>query len=70
VTTDQWRSRVYAARYLVTFSAMAITLPLLAWLHNHWGFDGLFLVLSLAALAMLCAVLTLPNKGVVVGERI
>jgi MFS family permease len=70
VTTDQWRSRVYAARYLVTFSAMAITLPLLAWFHNHWGFDGLFLVLSLAALAMLCAVLTLPNKGVVVGERI
>ena len=66
ISTHQWRSRVYAARYLVTFSAMAITLPLVAWLHNNWGFDALFLSLSLAALAMLCAVITLPNKGSII----
>ncbi len=62
IATDQWRSRIYAARYLVTFSAMAITLPLVAWLHNRWGFDALFLFLSLAAAAMFVVVLTLPNK--------
>ena len=61
ITQSEWRSRVYAFRYIVTFSVSASSVPLIAWLHARWGFDSLFVILSIAAACILCAVLLLPS---------
>jgi MFS family permease len=69
ITKSEWRSRVYAVRYIVTFSVMASSVPLIAWLHTHGGFATLFLVLAGAAGLIFLAVLLLPRSGVVIGGR-
>ena len=51
---------------IVTFSVMASSLPLIAWIYSHWGFDGLFKVLALAAAGTFIAVIMLPRA---VSER-
>jgi hypothetical protein len=67
ITKNQWRSRVFAVRYVVTFSVMASSIPLIAWLHAGWGFDLLFQVLAVAAGGIFIAVLTLPAAPVMTG---
>jgi MFS family permease len=61
ITQSQWRSRVYAFRYIVTFSVMASSLPIIALIYARWGFDSLFTVLSAAATCILVSVLMLPR---------
>ncbi|MFT7554959.1 MAG: MFS family permease [Planctomycetota bacterium] len=58
---SEWRSRVYALRYIVTFSVMASTVPLISWVHKNWGFEKLFSILAIAALAIFAATLLLPK---------
>ena len=67
ITKSEWRSRVYSIRYIVTFSVMASTLPVIAGIHATWGFAVLFVVMAVAASAIFAAVLMLPRKGVIVG---
>lgn len=62
IAHSDWRSRAYALRYVVTFSVMASALPMIAWIHGVWGFDTLFRVLAVAALAVLAAALFLPGE--------
>ena len=62
IARSEWRSRAYALRSVVTFSVMALTLPMLAWIHGTWGFATLFGLLASAALTMLIAVLLLPKS--------
>ena len=62
ITQSEWRSRVYAFRYIVTFSVSASSVPFIAWIHARWGFDRLFLILSIAAVFILFAVLMLPRE--------
>ncbi len=62
IARSEWRSRAYAFRYLVTFSVMASAVPLIAWIHGTWGFDTLFGVLAIAALAIFSAALCLPGE--------
>ncbi len=61
-TKSAWRSRVFALRYVVTFSTAAAAVPLIAWIHTRGGFSTLFLVLSAAAAAIFVAVLLLPHS--------
>ena len=61
ITRTEWRSRVYAFRYIVSFSVMASSVPLIAWLHARWGFDSLFTLLSAAAACIFTSVLMLPR---------
>jgi len=61
VVRSEWRSRAYALRYLITFSVMASAVPLIAWIHRHWGFDRLFVVLAVAATCIFLVVLLLPG---------
>jgi MFS family permease len=61
ITQSQWRSRVYAFRYIVTFTVMASSLPIIALIHARWGFDRLFIVLSAAATCIFISVLMLPG---------
>jgi MFS family permease len=61
VTQSEWRSRAYAFRYIVTFSVSAFSIPFIAWIHARWGFDRLFIVLSVAAIFIFVSVLLLPR---------
>ncbi|MFQ5853776.1 MAG: MFS transporter, partial [Candidatus Binatia bacterium] len=61
ITRSEWRSRVYAFRYIVTLSVAASSVPLIAWIHARWGFDRLFIVLSAAAACIFASVLILPR---------
>ncbi len=61
VTQSEWRSRAYAFRYIVTFSVSASSIPFIAWIHYRWGFNSLFIVLSVAAVLIFFSVLMLPN---------
>lgn len=63
ITKSEWRSRVYALRYIVTFSVMASAVPLIAWLHANWGFGTLFVVLAVAAAVIFTVVLMLPRSA-------
>ncbi len=59
---SDWSSRAYALRYVVTFSVMAMSVPLIALVHGRWGFDALFSLLAGAALFIYIAVLFLPKS--------
>jgi MFS family permease len=61
LTASEWRGRVFACRYIVTFSALAASIPMIAWVHANWGFDRLFMLLAVAAMFILLAVLMLPR---------
>jgi len=56
------RARVFGIRYVVSFTALAAALPLIAFVHEQWGFDVLFKILSGAALIILVAVFLLPRN--------
>ena len=66
ITRSEWRSRVYAFRYIVTFTVSSTAVPLIAWIHSDWGFSTLFVVLAIAAAIILVCVLLLPKGGVVI----
>ena len=68
ITKSEWRSRVFALRYIVTFSVMASTLPVVAGIHAGWGFGALFVVMAVAGGGVLAAALMLPRAGAVVAQ--
>ena len=57
-----YRARIYGVRYVVSFTVLAATLPLIAIVYDRWGFDVLFGILAAAAFVILCAVAMLPRK--------
>ena len=62
MATGAFRARVYGARYVVSFTALALALPFIAFVFENWGFDSLFRVLAVAALVILIAASLLPAK--------
>jgi MFS family permease len=58
----EWRARIYGVRYVVSFTVLAATLPLIAVVYESWGFDTLFRVLAVSAAIILAAVLMLPQR--------
>ena len=62
IAKNEWRARAFAARYLVTFAVAATALNLIGWLHGSWGFEALFIVLAVAATAILCGAFMLPKR--------
>ena len=65
VAKSEWRSRAFAIRSFITFTVMATSIPLIAWLHATWGFPALFLVLCISAAFIFSAVIMLPKIEVV-----
>ncbi len=61
VAKSAWRSRILALRYTVTITIMALSVPLIAWVHAGWGFDLLFVLLAIAGGLVLSAALMLPR---------
>jgi MFS family permease len=62
---DEYRSRVYAVRYVVTLTVAAIAVPLISVLHGSaGGFRYVFLVLAALATAIFAASLFFPSRQV------
>lgn len=62
-TTDAWRARVYAVRYVVSFSASASAVPLVAFLYRGTGgFDLALMVLSLFGLLVFLGAVFFPHR--------
>jgi MFS family permease len=61
LAAGEFRARVYGVRYVVSFTALAAALPLIAVVYERWGFDTLFRVLALTALVILITVACLPR---------
>jgi MFS family permease len=60
---DEYRSRVYAVRYVVTLGVAALAVPLISALHaTQGGFRNVFLVLACLAVAILAAALFFPTR--------
>ncbi|MGE0221693.1 MAG: MFS transporter [Acetobacteraceae bacterium] len=62
MASGAFRARVYGVRYVVSFSVLAAALPLIAFVHERWGFDMLFRVLAIAAALTIAVVLQLPRR--------
>ena len=57
-----YRARIYGVRYVVGFTVLAASLPLIAFVYKNWGFDILFYILAIAAVVILAAVAILPKE--------
>jgi len=57
-----YRARIYGVRYVVGFTVLAASLPLIAFVYKNWGFDTLFYILATAAVIILAAVAILPKE--------
>lgn len=62
MATPERRASIYGIRFVVTFAALGGALPLVSWIHAQWGFDTLFRLLSVAAIAMLASAFVLPSS--------
>jgi MFS family permease len=62
MASGELRARVYGVRYVVSFTALAAALPLIAFVYERWGFDTLFRILAAAAAVILVAVALLPRR--------
>ena len=58
----EYRARIYGVRYVVSFTVLALALPLIAFVYENWGFGALFRVLAVSAAIILSAVLMLPRR--------
>ena len=61
MASGPFRARIYGVRYVVSFSVLAVALPLIAVVYETWGFDMLFILLAVAAAIILAAVARLPR---------
>ncbi len=62
MASGPFRARVYGIRYVVSFSVLALALPLIAFVYDNWGFDTLFRILAATALVIFIAVACLPRR--------
>jgi MFS family permease len=61
-SSEEWRSRVFAVRYVVSFGASAAAVPLVAFVHSSTGdFQQLFVLLAGFASVMVVAALMMPG---------
>lgn len=60
---DEWRSRAYAIRFVVSFGASALAIPLVAHFHRATGgFQAVFSILAVVAAGTLAAALFFPRR--------
>lgn len=56
------RARIYGVRYVVAFSVLAASLPLIAFVYENYGFDTLFRVMAVSAAVIFLATACLPSR--------
>lgn len=64
ITTPQYRSRVYAVKFVLSFTVAAVAIPVVALLHKTTGFDGMFAAMAAVAGVIFLCVLALPRASV------
>jgi len=61
-TSEEWRSRAYAVRYFVGFTAAGASVGLVAWLYQHGGFVTMLHAFAGLCLLVIAAALILPAE--------
>jgi MFS family permease len=61
-TTEKWRSRAYAVRYFVGFTAAGASVGLVAWLYQHGGFVTMLHAFGGLCLLVIAAAIILPAE--------
>jgi MFS family permease len=61
-TTEEWRSRAYAVRYFVGFTAAGASVGLVAWLYEQGGFATMLHAFAALCLLVIAAAIILPRE--------
>jgi MFS family permease len=61
-TSEKWRSRAYAVRYFVGFTAAGASVGLVAWLYQHGGFVTMLHAFGGLCLLVIAAAIILPAE--------
>ena len=61
-TTEEWRSRAYAVRYFVGFTAAGASVGLVAWLYEQGGFTTMLRAFAGLCLLLIAAAIILPRE--------
>ncbi|WP_315796674.1 MFS transporter [Bradyrhizobium sp. SZCCHNRI3043] len=61
-TAEEWRSRAYAVRYFVGFTAAGASVGLVAWLYERGGFVTMLQAFAVLCLVAIIAALILPPE--------
>lgn len=61
-TTEEWRSRAYAVRYFVGFTAAGASVGLVAWLYERGGFATMLHAFAGLCLLAIAAAIILPRE--------
>jgi hypothetical protein len=61
-TSEEWRSRAYAVRYFVGFTAAGASVGLVAWLYERGGFVTMLHAFGALCLLAIAAALILPRE--------
>jgi len=67
-TSDKWRSRAYAVRYFIGFTAAGASVGLVAWLYEQGGFVTMLHAFGTLCLLVIVAALILPREIAVPAE--
>ncbi len=62
-TPDEYRSRVFAIRYLVTFGVASMAIPIIVHFHKTSGFRSVFMLLAVLAACTLAASFFFPSRA-------
>ncbi|MBI3700011.1 MAG: MFS transporter [Afipia sp.] len=62
MASGEARARIYGVRYVVSFTAFALALPLISFVYGNYGFDTLFRLMAGAAALIFITVSCLPYK--------
>jgi MFS family permease len=62
MASGEARARIYGVRYVVSFTAFALALPLISFVYGNYGFDTLFRLMAASASLIFVAVACLPSK--------
>jgi MFS family permease len=61
-TSEEWRSRAYAVRYFIGFTAAGASVGLVAWLYQQGGFVTMLHAFAGLCLLVIAAAIILPNE--------
>jgi len=61
-TTEEWRSRAYAVRYFIGFTAAGASVGLVAWLYQRGGFTTMLHAFAAVCVLSIVAALIMPRE--------
>src|SRR5216683_368110 len=61
-TSEEWRSRAYAVRYFIGFTAAGVSVGLVAWLYQQGGFVTMLRAFGALCLLVIAAAIILPQE--------